>query len=392
VTGAPGLPVEATLVAMATLPQVGPARLAALGALGPPPATWATLVRAATDATAVDDLTRQLGEVTSGRGGGSSLRDLVRRWATAAAGIDVVGLWDAHRAAGVTVWRRGCPPYPDEAFTSEALPPEVLLTLGDPRALDGARVAIVGTRSCTRYGLDVAAELARELGAAGVAVVSGLAAGIDAAAHRAVVGVDTAPAIAVVASGPDVIYPRANASLWRRVVATGLLVTEAPLGTRPEAWRFPQRNRIIAALGDVVVVVESHRRGGAAITARHAMDQGRTVLVVPGPIRSPASAGCHDLIADGAGVCRGIEDVLVALGMTPGVRRARSDPRPAPSGDAAVVLAALGWSPATLDQLTATSGLRVAEVVAALDVLAEHGWVAERGGWFEQVAVSALRG
>lgn len=378
------VPSDAALVAMATLPAVGPARLAALAALGDAAATWATLLAAATDATAAEQLAERLGATA---GATRSLDGLIQQWAAAARRTDVARLWEAHQSAGVGVWVRGRPPYPDDAFTSEAIPPALLFALGDPAALDGARVAIVGTRSCTRYGLEVAGELAGVLGGAGVSVVSGLAAGIDAAAHRAVVGVDAAPPVAVVASGPDVIYPRANGALWHRVVACGLLLTEAPLGTRPEAWRFPQRNRVIAALADVVVVVESHRRGGAAITARHAMDQGRTVLAVPGPVRSAASAGCHDLIADGAGICQGTDDVLVALGMTPGARRRRVERRAPPVGSAARVLAALGWSAASLDQLVGATGLTVGEVAGALDELADTGWVAARGGWFEQVAL-----
>lgn len=380
-----GLPAEAPLVAMATLPAVGPARLAALAAVGEPALTWSMLVAAATDPATAERLVARLATAATPAGRATQLAGLVRRWASAAAGVDVTDVWDTHCAGGVGVWRRGRAPYPDEAFVTEAVPPTLLFALGDHRSLDGARVAIVGTRSCTRYGLDVAAELATAMASAGVAVVSGLATGIDAAAHRVVVGLDAAPPIAVVASGPDVIYPRGNAMLWRRVMAEGLLLTEAPLGTRPEAWRFPQRNRIIAALADVVVVVESHRRGGAAITARHAMDQGRSVFAVPGPIRSSASAGCHDLIADGAGVCQSADDLLLALGMTPGARRAPPDPRPPPGGSAEVVLAALGWSPASLDQLVGLTGLGVGEVAAALDTLAESGWVAARGDWFEQV-------
>jgi len=371
---------------MATLPAVGPTRLAALEALGDPAVTWRSLVVAGSNDAAADRLANRLAAASGSPSASHARMDLVRRWARAAGRIDVVDLWEAHRFAGVAVWRRGVAPYPDEAFTTESTPPTLLFALGDPVALHGPRVAVVGTRSCTRYGLEVASELAGALAEAGVGVVSGLAAGIDAAAHRVVVGGNGAPPIAVVASGPDVVYPRANASLWRGVVTDGLLLTEAPLGTRPEAWRFPQRNRVIAALADVVVVVESHRRGGAAITARHAMDQGRSVFAVPGPIRSPASAGCHDLIADGVGVCQGPEDLLLALGMTPGARRSGRDPRVRPSGDAAAVLAALGWSPASLHHLVAATGLTVGDVATALDELGRTGWVAERDGWFEQVA------
>lgn len=387
-TSSVDLPPEASLVAMATLPAVGPARLAALAALGEPELTWTRLVATADDAALRASLVDRIATQSDLSPRRNSLEGLVRRWAASARDTDVGALWDRHRSAGVRVWRRGVAPYPDAAFATEAVPPTVLFSLGDPRSLDGARVAIVGTRSCTRYGLEVAAELAGALADAGVSIVSGLAAGVDAAAHRVVVGRDAAPPVAVVASGPDVVYPRTNAVLWGRVVARGLLLTEAPLGTRPEAWRFPQRNRIIAALADVVVVVESHRRGGAAITARHAMGQGRSVFAVPGPIRSPASAGCHDLIADGAGVCQGPDDLLLALGMTPGARRRCPDGRQPPHGVATEVLAALGWSPSSLDQLVAATGRSVGEVAAALDALGGAGWVVARGGWFEQLAPS----
>lgn len=369
---------------MATLPGVGPARLAALAAFGDPHRTWSRLVAAASD----QHMLWTLGDALDGLGGTPQARArLVGGWATAATTIDVVGLAERHRRAGVQLWRRGMAPYPTDAFTTEAVPPALLLATGNPGSLQGARVAVVGTRSCTRYGSEVATELAGALADAGVVVVSGLAAGIDAAAHRAALAVSGSAPVAVVASGPDVIYPRANGALWRQVVARGLLLTEAPLGTRPEPWRFPQRNRVIAALADVVVVVESHRRGGAVITARHAMDQGRTVLAVPGPVRSPASAGCHDLIADGTGICQGPDDVFVALGMTPGARRTSVERRLAPVGAAAVVLGALGWSPSSLADLVEATGLSVGEVVSALDGLVEAGWVGQRGGWFEQVSL-----
>lgn len=376
---------DAVLLAMATLGGVGPARLAVLSGLGDPRHTWSQLVAAASDRRTIGALVNAL----EGMGGTPQARErLVGGWATSAAALDVVELEERHRRAGVQLWRRGVAPYPTDAFATEAVPPALLLAVGNPASLQGARVAIVGTRSCTRYGSEVAAELAGVLADAGVVVVSGLAAGVDAAAHRAALGVEGSTPVGVVASGPDVIYPRVNAPLWRQVVARGLLLTEAPLGTRPEPWRFPQRNRIIAALADVVVVVESHRRGGAVITARHAMDQGRTVLAVPGPVRSPASAGCHDLIADGTGICQGPDDVLVALGMTPGARRPSVERRPAPVGTAAVVLGALGWSPSNLATLVEVTGLGVGEVVSALAWLGEAGWVVQRGGWFEQASLT----
>jgi DNA processing protein len=215
-------------------------------------------------------------------------------------------------------------------------------------------------------------------------VVSGLALGIDAAAHLGALEAGGAPPVAVVASGLDVVYPRANATLWNRVASSGVVITEAPLGTRPERWRFPARNRTIAALADVVVVVESHRQGGAAITARLAMDQGRTVLAVPGPVHSPASEGCHDLIADGAGIYRGIDDAVVALGMSPGARRAATDGRTTPDGVAAEVLEAVGWQPVALAHLVTATGRTPGEVAEALDDLVAAQWLTSRAGWFER--------
>lgn len=375
------LPEEAHLLALASLPLVGPARLARLVALGPPHRIWRRLARAgAGESTSMQALVAAF----------PSPRDLVATWADAAAGFDVGACWRRHRDAGVGLCSRSSPAWPVEAFADEPVPPELLLWRGDLDGLAGARVAVVGTRSCTRYGLDLARELGEDLARSGVAVVSGLAAGIDAAAHLGALDGGGAPPIAVVGSGPDVVYPRRNAELWNRVVEGGLLVTEAPLGTRPEAWRFPQRNRIIAALGDVVVVVESHSRGGAVITARHAMARGRTVLAIPGSLRSLASQGCHDLLADGVGVCRGTDDVLLALGMSPGARRLAAEDRRPPGPEARVVLEAVGWQPVTLDGLVEATGLTVGEVAVAVDDLVASRWLVRSGGWIQRVARSHM--
>jgi DNA processing protein len=394
------LPVAAWLLALASLPGVGPARLSVLAALGDAAGTWSALVAAkgskadgikaagSRAAGSRADWSRADGVQSRWEQVQAALGDPARAWAlaSAAADVDVAALWSRHVAAGVGVCVRGSPAWPDEAFATEQVPPELLLWKGDLDGLAGARVAIVGTRSCTRYGTEIAHDLGRELAAAGVAVVSGLAAGIDAAAHRGALAVAGAPPIAVVGSGPDVVYPRANAGLWDQIVHQGLLLTEAPLGTRPEPWRFPQRNRIIAALADVVVVVESHQRGGAVVTARHAAAQGRALLAVPGSVHSPSSEGCHDLLADGASVCRGPSDVLLALGMSPGCRRRATEDRAQPDPSGQRVLAAMDWRPASLDGLAEVTGLPLAEVALALDDLRRMGWVQERGGWFERVA------
>src|SRR5262249_38747100 len=149
-------------------------------------------------------------------------------------------------------------------------------------------------------GIDVAFELGRDLAAAGVAVVSGLAVGIDASAHAGALHAATSPPIAVVGSGLDVIYPRRNAVLWREVERRGLVLSQAPLGALPEKWRFPARNRLIAALADAVVVVESGTTGGSLHTVTEAVRRDRVVYAVPGPVRSDASAGTNRLLADGA--------------------------------------------------------------------------------------------
>jgi DNA processing protein len=182
--------------------------------------------------------------------------------------------------------------------------------------------------------------------------------------------------VGVVATGLDVVYPRRHAALHRRVRAAGALVSEVPLRTRPDRSRFPIRNRIIAGLAHVVVVVEATAHGGARITAEYAMDGGVTVLAVPGSRRNAAAAGCNALIADGAIPLLEPSDVLVALGMTePGGRSWGAPAREPPGGDAAAVLQALGGEPATTDQLASRTGLGPGRVAVAVAWLSREGWV-----------------
>jgi DNA processing protein len=312
--------------------------------------------------------------------GRADLPDDVRR---RAARLDVGALWARHTDGGIGVCRRGAASYP-AAFEDDPEPPAVLFHRGDLDVLSGPRVAIVGTRRCTRYGRDVALELGEGLAAAGVSVVSGLALGIDAAAHVGALR-QGAPPIAVVGSGLDVVYPRAHRTLWADVAAAGVVLSEAALGAAPVAWRFPARNRLIAALADVVVVVESHERGGSLSTVAEAARRDRPVMAVPGSIRSPASAGTNRLLADGCAPACGVDDVLVAVGLSPGRRRAATERRRAPDAGGATVLDALGWQPATLEQLALRTGMGVGELVVAVDRLRQDGWIAGRGGWFERI-------
>jgi DNA processing protein len=280
--------------------------------------------------------------------------------------------------------------------------PAVLFIEGErPEALRAPRVAVVGTRAASVHGLADAWELGAFLGAAGVSVVSGLAIGVDGAVHHGALqaaelaerrngprpeeaadeGGEPPPRagpIGVVATGLDVVYPRRHRALFERVRRYGVLLGEYPFGTPPARGRFPVRNRIIAALADVVVVVEATLSGGSRITAERALDYGRPVLAVPGSRRNPAAAGCNALIADGAQPLLDPSDVLVALGLTPGGHRlwasapaARSRP---PAGAAATaVLRALAGDAAHPDQLASRTGLDPGQVALAVEELVALG-------------------
>jgi len=174
-------------------------------------------------------------------------------------------------------------------------------------------VAVVGTRKCTRYGLNLAEAFGHALSRAGWTTVSGLAKGIDAAAHRGTLQ-GQGRAVAVLGSGVDVVYPVENTDLYRSILRSGgAMVSEYPPGTRPDRWRFPARNRIIAGISSAVVVVEAGVKGGALITARLAAEMGRPVLVVPGDVDRAASVGCNLLIRDGAHPVLGVDDLLAEL-------------------------------------------------------------------------------
>jgi DNA processing protein len=372
-----GLPDEAWVTALSSLDGMGPASLRAL--LDEQPSAVA-----AWEAVGQRRFRPPPGAVPARPGG---LDELLDTWAATAAGADVADAWQRHADAGIGVLLRGTSSYP-EVFADDPEPPPILFHQGDPDVVVGSRVAIVGTRDCTRYGYDVAFDLARDLARAGISIVSGLALGIDSAAHAGALDAESAPPIAVVGSGLDLVYPRRNAPLWRRVAARGVVWSEYPLGTAPTAWHFPARNRLIAALADVVVVVESHAKGGALLTVDEAEKRGRPVMAVPGPVRSPSSQGCNDLLADNrpVAVARNAADVLVAIGLESRAHRPAAERRPPPDPADRDLLDALGWQPSTLDHLMLRTGRSVGELTSALVRLERDGWVAPRGGWFERVA------
>ncbi len=293
--------------------------------------------------------------------------------------------WNESLDRGIGAFWFGSQAFPD-AFVDDPEPPAVLFHRGNPDVIAGPRVAIVGTRKCTRYGHDIARSFARDLSLAGVGVVSGLAMGIDAAAHQGAVAAGGAPPIAVVANGLDTVYPRANRALWEEVVSQGVVLSEGPMGTEPERWRFPARNRIVAALADIVIVVESHARGGSMHTVTEAERRGVPVMAVPGPIHSPATEGTNALLRDGCAPVCSVDDVLIHLGMSSAAHRSSNELRLEPGGLAGEVLAALGWQPGTVQMLQRSVRCSVAELAGALGLLSHDGWVAETHGWFERIA------
>jgi len=264
--------------------------------------------------------------------------------------------------------------------------PAVLFAHGDMAALDRRRVGIVGTRNPTRRGGQTAARFGRELADAGVAVVSGLALGIDGAAHRGVLSSDGPGPVAIVANGHDLPYPRRHHSLWREVAERGVVLSEWPPGTKPDAFRFPQRNRILAALSEVVVVIESRERGGSLITAREAAERGVDVFAVPGPIDERACAGTNSLLADGAAPAADTETLLMALGLD-GRRagRSRYDSRLAPGDDEQQVLDLCRAGACSLESVAEEIGGDLRDAALRLARLERGGWVVETGGWFEAV-------
>ncbi len=265
-------------------------------------------------------------------------------------------------------------------------PPAVLFFRGCWSALDARRVGIVGTRNATGPGCTCAATLGVQLGEVGVTVVSGLAKGIDGAAHRGVLRSDPQRAVGVVANGLDAPYPRQHRELWNAVAESGILLSEWPPGTEPERFRFPQRNRIIAALSEVLVVVESRERGGSLTTAREALERGVDVMAVPGSVNNRAAAGTNQLIRDGAVPVTEVSDILLALGLDH--RRSTPsafDPRPLPRGAEAAVLDRCRADACTLDTIVAELGFTITDAAMTLARLERSGWVRESGGWFEEV-------
>jgi DNA processing protein len=253
--------------------------------------------------------------------------------------------------------------------------PWALIGRGSSKLLDGLEpfeaVTIVGARRATSYGREIARELGRELAAAGLIVVSGLAFGIDGCAHRG--ALDGGRTIAVLGCGPDVAYPASHRSLWRQVCERGLVISELPPGAPPWRWTFPARNRIMAALAGMTVVVEAATRSGSLITMDLAADLGRDLGAVPGPVTSRASAGPNALLAGGACVIRDAQDVLDAM-LGPGRQRLER-PGQVLEPQLEAVLAAVEAGESTCDAVASVTGLSGAEAAADLARLEVLGFL-----------------
>lgn len=243
-------------------------------------------------------------------------------------------------------------------------PPVVLYVLGDPKALQGRGIGMVGSRAASHYGKSIALQMAQGLVNRDFTIVSGMALGIDTAAHNGALAAK-GRTIAVLGCGIDVIYPPVNRKLYSQIGASGAIVSEYPLGTLPESFRFPARNRIISGLSLGIVVVEAAKRSGALITAQNALEQGREIFAVPGRIDSAKSAGTHSLLQQGAKLVHSVSDIaeeFFHLGLPQNSVLPQQDAAASPdseqlSPEEKVLFACLDVYPRTLDEITRESGL-----------------------------------
>jgi DNA processing protein len=372
------------VAALSELPGMTTARLRALLC------RWSSL-----DALrAVRDRDRELVEVLDG------CRDVGRdleRWQQHAKRVSLAATSARYQRAEVSIWvhpgetETGAlqgqdPLWPRliaERFADDEESPPVLFTRGDLGALERPRVAIVGTRDPTNVGRAFAGQLSVDLAVHGVSVVSGLALGIDTFAHTGALRHHGSKPIAVVGTGLDVVYPRSAQQLWGRVAQQGLLISERPLGSPPLPMAFPARNRIIAQLAQVLVVVESRAKGGSLITAERAFDRGRPVLAVPGSPLIEQSEGTNALLRGAVGeqraaACLDVGDVLALLQLQRVEQQSFQELRETPTADALSLLAVMdfgGWNVGRLAQIARRS---LIDVTANLLEL-------ERGAWVERV-------
>ncbi len=275
--------------------------------------------------------------------------------------------------------------------------PLVLYTLGDTELLARDQIGIIGSRKATPAGLDHARRFAAELSARELLVTSGLALGVDGAAHAGALDAGFLT-LAVIGCGLDRIYPHQHRRLGERVIAQGLVISEYPPGTPARAAHFPQRNRIISGLSRGVLVVEAGLRSGSLITARMALEQGREVFAIPGSVHSPVARGCHHLIKQGARLVETVDDILEELGAwwsPPLTPESASEPEPKRHDNGLLagldsreiaVFKALGYDPQSTDALSSATGLPADQLMQSLLLLELQGLVSSAPGGFQKIA------
>jgi len=303
------------------------------------------------------------------------------RWAAHLRAFDAWAYEQRLAADGFRFLARSAPTFPPLLRVIHDPPPGLFLRgHADLELLSRPAVAIVGARACSGYGASAARTLARDVARAGLVVVSGLARGIDAEAHRGALEAG-GHTIAVLGCGIDRDYPAAHAELARRIAAAGLIVAEYAPGVEPAPWRFPARNRIVAGLAAATAVVEARERSGALITADLALEEGREVFAVPGEITSALSAGTNALLKLGASPLTCAADLLSCFGL-----EAAEPPGVPPSGDSATVLSRLRESAAGADELARATGLPASAVARALVELELDGRVVGADGLYRSIA------
>lgn len=353
------MPKRAELVAaLAALPKAGPVRLGRLLADRDVDDAWALVAERRVPSEVAPAAVR--GE-----------------WAAAATTTDLPTLGEHLRHSGVvaTCWHDDEHP---RRFAADIDPAPIAFRRGRLPDPEAPRVAVVGTRRASGVGREIARELGHGLALAGVVVVSGLALGVDGAAHHGALLAAGAPPFAVVGSGIDVVYPASHRELWDDIARAGGIISEAHLGARPDPWRFPARNRLIVAMSDLVVVVESRASGGSLLTVDEAIRRDVDVMAVPGSVRNGAAAGTNQLLADGCAPVRDVADVTTVLGLTEATTGARAAPavdRDPPND----VLAAIDDGPTSIDDIVARTGRPAGDVAAEITRLELDGLVCADG-------------
>lgn len=339
----------------------------------------------------------------------ASTRDMITAWQTQDqqhTGLaELAGILVRCQQQRIDLVDWGSERYP-EALRAIHDAPKLLYLRGDPALLHEPQIGIVGSRSATRGGLDHARRFAATLSERGYRITSGLALGIDGAAHRGALEAGC-PTLAVIGTGVDVVYPRQHQSLVAAILENGVLVSDLPPGTPPRAAHFPRRNRIISGLSQGVLVIEASPRSGSLITARLAMEQGREVFAIPGSIHNPLARGCHHLIRQGAALVESVDDITRELEawsvpgrsvtsvdrtLAPTAAVPVHDNAPPPSPDRSVpahiapreiaVMGALGYDSRSTDELCAATGLPAEELMQSLLLLEMDGLIETAPGGF----------